>query len=47
MYAVAAEGGLKGLEPPNFLERGAEPLQKYMSVMSSTSHEQYCFKRYS
>ena len=47
MYAVGAEGGLEELEPPNFLERGAEPLQKNMSVMSSTSHEQYCFKWYS
>ena len=41
------KGGLEGLEPPNFLERRAEPLQKYMSVMLSTSHEQYCFKWYS
>ena len=39
--------GLEGLEPPNFLEREAEALQKYMSVMSSTSYEQYCFKWYS
>ena len=47
MYAVEVEGGLEGLETPNVLERGAEPLQKNMSVMSSTSHEQYCFKWYS
>ena len=47
MYAVAAEEGARGARAPNFLERGAEPLQKYMSVMSSTSHEQYCFKWYS
>ena len=40
-------GGLEGLEPPNFPERGAEPLQKYMCVTSSTSREQYCFKWYS
>ena len=41
---VAAEGGggLEGLKPPNFPEWGAEPLQKYMCVMSSTSREQYC-----
>ena len=40
-HAVVAKGGLEGLEPPNVLQRGAEPLQKYMCVMSSTSREQY------
>ena len=41
--SVAAEGGARGARaPPNFPELGAEPLQKYMCVTSSTSREQYC-----
>ena len=38
-YTVAAVGGLGGLEPPNFPQRGAEPLQIYICVTSSTSRE--------
>ena len=47
MYAVAAEGGARGARAPQPFRKGAEPLQKYMSVMSLTFHEQYCFKWYS
>ena len=31
-HSVVVEGKLEGLEPPNFPQRGADPLQKYMCV---------------
>ena len=34
ILAVAVEGGLEGLEPPNFQTRGAEPLQYFRIMMS-------------
>ena len=43
MIDSGSSGGGRGLEPPNFLQRGTEPLQKYICVMSSTSCEQYWY----